>query len=80
MVLRSKLSINKTERRREGGGRRARVGRCIERRYGQTQREVDMATGRRVGGQVEVGLTEAIQAAAINLLMRRCHISLTRWC
>lgn len=43
MVLRSKLSINKTERRREGGGRRARVGRCIERRYGQTQREVDMA-------------------------------------
>lgn len=37
-------------------------------------------TGRRVGGQVEVGLTEAIQAAAINLLMRRCHMSLTRWC
>lgn len=37
-------------------------------------------SGRRVGGQVEVDLTEAIEAAAIKLLLRRCHMSLTRWC
>lgn len=61
------------------GGSRGWVGECVERRNGQTERG-GHNTGRRVGGEAEVSVTEAIQAAAINLLERRCHMSLARWC
>lgn len=68
MVLRSKLSINKTEKQREGR-RKEGLGRWMyrEEEWPDIKRG-GHNTSRRVGGQVELSLTKAIQAAAINLL------------